>query len=66
MQTIILIKDHQENKSGEILIVSNNVAHGLIDSGLAELYNSKFVIEYDKMMRGSFSKKKVKNPYKTK
>ena len=66
MQTIVFIQDHQENKLGDSLIVSNNVAHGLIDSGFAKLYNSEFAIENDKMMRPTLSNNNKKNKYKTK
>lgn len=35
MINVYLLKEYQENSKGDIISVSNNVAFGLIDSGIA-------------------------------
>lgn len=43
MQRIIYIKNHKGHKIGDVEIVSNNIAHGLIDSNIAQIYHSRIV-----------------------
>lgn len=47
MQKIKYLKDYKGHKKGDIEIVENNIAHGLIENGIAKLYTAF----YDKMMR---------------
>lgn len=53
MQRIIYIQNFNNKKIGEIDLVSNNIAHGLIENGIAEMYSVvNSVLGYeDKMMR---------------
>ena len=55
MQKITFIKNHDGHRIGNTISVSNNVAHGLIDRGIAVLsgYRSSafFGPPEDKMMR---------------
>lgn len=41
-----IIKDHQEYKKGETPEVTPNIAHGLIDSGYAELTKDMTINDY--------------------
>jgi hypothetical protein len=43
MQKVIIIKAGEFNK-GEIVLVDNNVAHRLIDSGQGKLYKNKMMV----------------------
>ena len=40
MKRIKITKEYQEYKKGEIIEVSNNVAFGLIDKGVAKIFKS--------------------------
>ena len=63
MQTIIYVKNYQKHKIGDIEIVTNNIAHGLIEMGVARIYSREIKKEIkekikafrkppaDKMMR---------------
>jgi len=68
MQKIIYLKDYQNHKKGEVEIVSNNVAHGLIEQGVANLFGYQaealFKPPVDKMMRTT--RRKTKGRYSTK
>jgi len=60
MQKIQYIKNYKSKIIGEIEDVSNNVAFGLIDSGIARLYKGEFLEQsQDKMMRTRGRKRKV-------
>jgi len=39
MQKIIYTKSYKGKEKGNIVLVSNNVAHGLIELGVAEIYS---------------------------
>jgi len=71
MQKIKYIKNYLGKKIGEIEVVSNNIAHGLIERGVAVLYSAKKIITgyADKMMRPETSttkKGKKRKGYKVK
>lgn len=55
MQKIIYLKNFNSNKKGDVEIVSNNIAHGLIESGIVRIYGGvkvgMFKAPADKMMR---------------
>jgi len=52
MQKIQYLRNYKNKKAGEIDFVSNNVAHGLVEEGVAVLYiNRMFISPEDKMMR---------------
>lgn len=38
---IYLLKDYQQSKKGDTINVSNNIAHGLIESGIARIQGVK-------------------------
>lgn len=63
------IKSHKKNNAGDVETVSNNVAHGLVEKGIAILYRNKLMESpVDKMLR-SEEKPKTYNKrrsYKTK
>ena len=75
MKTIIFIKDYKDRKKGEIETMGNNVAHGLLELGVAQIY-----IEHiekllkkeirkppvDKMMKPSIDKRTNKDKYEIK
>jgi len=73
MQKIIYIKNYKSHKAGDIEVVENNIAHGLIELGVAKLWTGEkpkkkiFVAPEDKMMRAETKKiKKTKGRYKIK
>ena len=46
MRSIYLLKDYQEHLKGDIISVSNNVAFGLIDSGVGrKAKNGDFLVK---------------------
>lgn len=45
MITLQLIKNYQGHKIGEIITVDNNIAHGLVDSGVATRNAGKVIEE---------------------
>ena len=52
MQKIQYIKDYKENKAGDVQKLQNNIAHGLVERGIAILYRGRmFKSPVDKMMR---------------
>ena len=54
MQKIIYTQDHQGHKKGDIEFVSNNVAHGLLELGVALVYGkgvAKAISRETKAMR---------------
>jgi len=52
MQKIQYIRNYNDKNAGDIEIVGNNIAHGLIEKGIAILYRNKmFRSPMDKMMR---------------
>ena len=52
MQKIKYIKSYNGKRAGDIDVVGNNIAHGLIESNVAILYvNRMFKAPADKMMR---------------
>ena len=67
MQRIIYIKNYENKKIGDLDFLSNNIAHGLIENGIAELYSeSNSVLGYeDKMMRPEIPSK-TRNRYRIK
>jgi len=42
MQRIIYTKSYKGKEKGDIALVSNNVAHGFIELGVAEVYSTHF------------------------
>jgi len=61
MQRIKYIKNYKDKKIGDIEMVGNNTAHGLIDKGIAVLYKVKIMKSpTDKMMRVSKRKYRTK------
>ena len=60
MQKIQYIKNYKNKTIGEIEDVSNNIAFGLIDSGIARLYKGELLEQsQDKMMRTKGRKRKI-------
>lgn len=57
-----LIKDYAEEKRGRIIEVTKNVAHGLIEQGIAKIVEVKSFVKKrrDKMMRRTNKKVKTK------
>lgn len=57
-----LIKDFAEEKRGRIIEVTKNVAHGLIEQGIAKIVEVKSFVKKrrDKMMRRTNKKVKTK------
>lgn len=43
MQKIQYIKNYKDKSIGEIETVENNIAHGLVDNGLARLYQGELL-----------------------
>jgi len=69
MQLVIFKKDYKNYKAGEIVAVENNIAHGLIEKGIAVLYTKGlFRASRDKMMRAErvSPKRKRRSRYKIK
>ena len=72
MYKIIYIEDYKGKKMGDTAIVENNIAHGLIDSGVAKLYtrhNEKILSRTMRNIRKNrmiSPKNKGKIPYITK
>jgi len=63
VQRIIYLKDYKGHKKGEIEIVSNNVAHGLIELGVAKIATKRKSLRkppMDRMMRPQKEAKKLK------
>ena len=59
MQKVKLLKDNKLGSKDDVIVVGNNIAHGLIDSGKAKLFRAS-----NKMM--TTKRKKKKKGYKTK
>lgn len=60
MQTLFLIKDYEDKKTGEKIVVDNNIAHSFIEKGIAVLRLGDKEIEKpvkDKMLRKKKTKK---------
>ena len=74
MELIIYIKNYNGRKIGRMEYVSRNVAHGLVEKGVAETYTLEkgkmFKSPRDKMMRPETTAERRarqrKNKYKTK
>jgi hypothetical protein len=66
MQTIIYIKNYKDKGVGMVENVSNNIAHGLVEIGVAKIYSDYNLekISSDKMMRTG--EKIKRNKYFTK
>lgn len=60
MRQIEVLKTTKEYKQGEIVSLPNNIAHSLIDAGLARIVN------YPNKMMEDESKRTLKRRYRTK
>lgn len=65
MIKIIYIRDYKDKKDGEIEEVSNNVAHGLIESGVAmkyQTYNTSAILRapVDRMFKADRKRYRIK------
>lgn len=54
-QRVKIIKDAEEYKQGQTLVVENNTAHRLIEAGIATLTKDMVAMEYKtkKLIRGA-------------
>jgi len=67
MQKIQYIKNYKNKKAGDTELVGNNIAHGLIENGVAILFRNHLMRSpVDKMMRAEEPKKREKKRYRTK
>ena len=59
MQKIIYIRNHKENKVGDIAVVSVNVAHGLFEEGVAVAYSPEAERNSERVRRASRKKDRM-------
>lgn len=67
MQKIQYIKNYRDKRAGDIETVGNNIAHGLVETGVAILYRNKIMRSpQDKMMRAAPVRRMTRRRYRTK
>lgn len=65
MKQIYLLQDYQENNKGDIISVSNNVAFGLIDSGIGKESTTRdFIVKPEFGISKAFKKAPSKRVYR--
>jgi len=52
MQRVKILKDNKLGNKGDVIVVGNNIAHGLIDSGKAKLFTGKNKMMVAKRRKG--------------
>ena len=68
MKKVIFIKNYKDKNVGDIDVFDNNIAHGLIDSGTAVLFNENTyqTTNFEEPPENKMMKSRGRKKYKTK